>query len=272
MKDIIQIFLLLVIIGAIAWQRKPASMLPTTRKSRKIIMDTCALIDGRIIELAQSGFVPEVLIVPEFVLHELQMLADGADAHKRERARFGLDVVKELQDMADTEVVIDHTQYERQPNDDKLVLLAQKTGAALYTTDFNLNKLADIKGVKVLNVNELAQNLRPVALPGERKTVKILQKGSNPKQGVGYLEDGTMVVVDNAARMVDRTVEIEISRTHQTVAGKMLFATLITQPPKQSSNSGSHSSAQKPATPPPTKQRSSGVRDRFRRKKTAVIS
>lgn len=271
MKDIIQIFLLLLVLGLLAWQRKPANMLPTTRKSRKVVMDTCALIDGRIIELAQSGFVPEVLIVPDFVLHELQMLADGADAHKRERARFGLDVVKELQGMTDIEVIIDHMQHDRQPNDDKLVTLAQRLNAALYTTDFNLNKLADIKGVKVLNVNELAQNLRPVALPGERKTVKILQKGSNPKQGVGYLEDGTMVVVDNAARMVDKTVEIEISRTHQTVAGKMLFASLVNQnpQPKQQANP---STGKQPTAPTPTRSRAGGVRDRFRRKKTAVIS
>lgn len=271
MNDIIQIFLLLIVIGVLVWQRKPANILPTTRKSRKIVMDTCALIDGRIIELAQSGFVPEVLIVPDFVLHELQMLADGADAHKRERARYGLDVVKELQGMPDIEVVIDHTQHERQPNDDKLVVLAKRMNAALYTTDFNLNKLADIKGVKVLNVNELAQNLRPVALPGERKTVKILQKGSNPKQGVGYLEDGTMVVVDNAARMVDKTVEIEISRTHQTVAGKMLFATLVAQPAKQqTSNTQSAKASNNSANS--SKSRASGVRDRFRRKKTVVVA
>lgn len=273
MKDNIQIFLLLLAIGLLVWQRKPANILPAVRKTRKVVMDTCALIDGRIIELAQSGFVPEVLIVPDFVLHELQMLADGADAHKRERARYGLDVVKELQEMADVEVIIDHTHHDRQPNDDKLVVLTQRLGAALYTTDFNLNKLADIKGVKVLNVNELAQNLRPVALPGEHKTVKILQKGSNPKQGVGYLEDGTMVVVDNAARMVDKTVEIEISRTHQTVAGKMLFASLVNQVQQTKQRSAQTTKQAVVSTSQiPVRSRASGVRDRFRRKKSAVIA
>lgn len=223
MKDIIQIILLLSVIGILLKQSVPYSKLAPKRQ-RRLILDTCGLIDGRLLQLAKSGFVPEELIIPEFVLHELQMLADGADAHKRERARFGLDVVKELQNEQDITVTIDTTHFERQPNDDKLVELAQKLNAPLYTTDFNLNKLADIKSVKVLNVNELAQNLRSVALPGEKCLVKILQKGSNPKQGVGYLDDGTMVVVDGAAKLIGKSMEVEITRVHQTVAGKMLFA------------------------------------------------
>lgn len=190
-------------------------------------MDTCALIDGRILELSKSGFVPDELVVPEFVLHELQMLADGPDAHKRERARYGLDVVKSLQESDQCGVTIDATDFGRIPNDDKLVELSLKLKAPLYTTDYNLNKLADIKGVQVLNVNELAQNLRSVALPGERKIVKVLQKGSSPKQGVGYLEDGTMVVIDGAAKQIGKTVEIEVTRVHQTVAGKMIFGEIV---------------------------------------------
>jgi uncharacterized protein YacL len=229
MIDSIQIILLLVLIGLLLWQRKPLDKL-LAPKTHKLILDTCALIDGRVIELTRSGFVSAELIVPEFVLHELQMLADGADAHKRERARFGLDVVRELQDNTYCTVTIDHTEFARQPNDDKLVELAIKLNVPLYTTDYNLNKLAEIKGVRVLNVNELAQNLRSVALPGERKSVKIIQKGSNPKQGVGYLEDGTMLVVDGGAKMVGKTAEVEITRVHQTVAGKMLFGELITRP------------------------------------------
>lgn len=228
--DTFQTLLLLVLVGLIVWQRNPNALQLPQGKPRKLILDTCGLIDGRIIELSNSGFVPEQLIVPDFVLHELQMLADGADAHKRERARFGLDVVRELQESKTCKVVIDHSVTDRQPNDDKLVTLALRTGAQLYTTDYNLNKLADIKGVPVLNVNELAQNLRPVALPGERKLVKILQKGSNAKQGVGYLEDGTMVVVDGAARYIGKSLEIEVTRTHQTVAGKMLFGTMVAPP------------------------------------------
>lgn len=231
MKDYIEIVLLLVVVGILAWERKIHEKLPTARKARRVVLDTCALIDGRIIELSKSGFIPDELIVPEFILHELQMLADGSDPHKRERARYGLDVVKQLQDDAFCTVTIDKTDFGHQPNDDKLVALASKIKASLYTTDYNLNKLAEIKDVRVLNVNELAQNLRPVALPGERKSVKILQKGSSPKQGVGYLEDGTMVVVDGAARLIGKTVDLEVTRVHQTVAGKMLFGEIII--PKQ---------------------------------------
>lgn len=240
MTDFIQIALLATILGLLLrHQRQPITT--TKPKSRKMILDTCALIDGRIIELTKLGFVPDELIVPEFIVHELQLLADGNDAHKRERARYGLDVVKELQGSENATVVIDHSDTSHQPTDDKLVALASRLKAGLYTTDYNLNKVADIKGVKVLNVNELAQQLRPTALPGEKKTVKILQKGSNPKQGVGYLDDGTMIVVDDAANQINRIIEVEVTRIHQTMAGKMLFATQLqkdkpsshTQPPRQ---------------------------------------
>ncbi len=231
MTDALQTLLLVAILGFLVMQRKPSVLFGA--KQRKLVIDTCALIDGRIVELVDSGFIQDTLIVPEFVLHELQMLADGADAHKRERARFGLDVVKELQDSANTTVVIDHTEHARQPNDDKLIALAQHLKSPLYTTDYNLSKLAEIKSVKVLNVNELAQNLRPVAIPGEHKNIKILQKGSNARQGVGYLEDGTMVVVDGAARLVGKTLEVEVTRTHQTVAGKMLFGVPVGSLPSE---------------------------------------
>lgn len=229
MNDYIQIALLAVVIALLVQQRRTHTT-KTNPKSRKMVLDTCALIDGRITELSHTGFVPDELIVPEFVLHELQMLADGGDAHKRERARFGLDVVRELQDSSTANVVIDRSAVGNMPTDDKLVALAKRLHAGLYTTDYNLNKVADIEGVRVLNVNELAQQLRPTALPGERKTVKILQKGSNPKQGVGYIEDGTMVVVDDAARLINKVVEVEVTRVHQTVAGKMIFAMLTSKP------------------------------------------
>lgn len=254
-----QTILLLVILTVVATRLKPHKALPTKAgRTRKLILDTCALIDGRILELSRSGFVPDELIVPEFVLHELQMLADGPDAHKRERARFGLEVVQILQEGESYEVTIDNSEYERIPNDDKLVELALKKKSPLYTTDFNLQKLAEIKGVRVLNVNELAQNLRPSALPGERKTIKILQKGSNPKQGVGYLDDGTMVVVDGAAKLIGKTVELEVTRVHQTVAGKMLFGEII--PPTQSHNRST------PVQTTPTKVESVATRLRYPRR------
>lgn len=236
----IQIALLATIILLLLRQQKAAtgSIVRPSGKSKKMVLDSCALIDGRIVELTKLGFVPDELIVPEFVVHELQLLADGNDSHKRERARYGLDVVKELQGSDNATVSIDPTDMGRQPTDDKLVALASKLNAGLYTTDYNLNKVADIKGVQVLNVNELAQQLRPTALPGERKTVKILQKGSNPKQGVGYLDDGTMIVVDDAANQVNKIIEVEVTRIHQTMAGKMLFANLIKQPQQQGQTKG----------------------------------
>ena len=222
----IEIILLLGIIVILLTNKKTKTI--EKLSSRKVILDSCALIDGRIIDLNNSGFVPDQLIVPEFIISELQLLADGNDSHKRERARFGLDVVKELQQSTNCSVKVDsYLLNENMATDDKLVALAQKLKCPLYTTDFNLNKVADIKGVKVLNVNELAQQLKPAVLPGEKRTIKILQKGSNQSQGVGYLEDGTMIVVENGAKFVGSSVEVEIERTFQTVAGKMLFAQLI---------------------------------------------
>lgn len=224
--EYIQTLLLVAILAVLVVRKNPKSKIQNTKKGSQTILDTCALIDGRILELTSNGFMGGPLIIPQFILGELQHLADGSDAHKRERARFGLEVVQQLQ-ASNIEVVVDVTEYPTiKEVDDKLVALAQKRGARLYTTDYNLNKVADIKGVTVLNVNELAQQLRPVALPGERKTITIVQKGSNRNQGVGYMDDGTMVVVDGAARSVGKAVNIEVTRTHQTVAGKMIFAEL----------------------------------------------
>ncbi|HEX3568303.1 MAG TPA: TRAM domain-containing protein [Candidatus Saccharimonadales bacterium] len=197
-------------------------------KRRRLILDSCGLIDGRIVDLARTGFIADELIIPQFILSELQLLADGNDSHKRERARFGLDIAKQLQDEAAVTVTIDRTVLQDvRATDDKLVALAKKMNASLYTTDFNLNKVAAVEDVRVLNVNELAQNLRPVSLPGETLKIKIVQKGSNPNQGVGYLEDGTMIVVDGAARYINRTVDVTVSRMHQTVAGKMVFGQMM---------------------------------------------
>lgn len=204
------------------------------KKTRKLIIDSNGLIDGRIIDLVTAGFTPSEIIIPQFILKELQLLADGNDSQKRERARYGLDVAKQLRNVNTAEVNINRQQF---PNikavDDKLVLLARKLGADLYTADYNLNKVATIEGIRVLNINELAQAMRPVALPGEVKRVKIIQKGSGKGQGVGYLEDGTMVVVDNAARKIGFQVDVEVSRYHQTESGKMLFASI-----KDSNHSG----------------------------------
>lgn len=227
--EFLQTIALISIIGLLI--KQGGIKLPTKHGERKLVLDTCALIDGRIVELVRTGFVLQTLVIPQFIIHELQMLADGSDTQKRSRARFGLDMVRELQDSRLCTVIIDEQDYPSiLPIDDKLVALAKQRGAELYTTDFNLNKVAEIQGVRVLNINDLAQSLRPVALPGERRQVKVMQKGSNPKQGVGYLDDGTMVVVENGATSMGRVVDVEISRMHQTVAGKMLFAEAVKQP------------------------------------------
>jgi uncharacterized protein YacL len=223
MLEIVQIILLV----AVAWLLvggKSGRELKLFAKPHRIILDSCALIDGRIAEIVRTSFVRSELVIPQFILSELQLLADGNDSHKRERARYGLDIAHELQDSAPMKVSVDRTVLEHvQTTDDKLVALAKKLGAQLYTTDYNLAKVAAVEGVQVLNINELSHSLRPITLPGETLTIKIIQKGSNREQGVGYLDDGTMIVVEGGARYVGHEVPISVTRMHQTVAGKMVF-------------------------------------------------
>lgn len=223
--DIIQTILLLIILGLLAYQKPKLTI---SRKNKKLILDSCALIDGRIVELVNAGFVNGELVIPRFVLKELQLLADGNDSQKRERARFGLDIANALQSNA--EVTISAQDFpESKKTDDKLILLAKKLSADLYTTDYNLNKVATVESVKVLNINELALTMRPLILPGEKKKVKIVQKGSGRNQGVGYLEDGTMVVVESANKLIGKIVHVEVSRYHQTESGKMIFGSIAKQ-------------------------------------------
>lgn len=194
---------------------------------RSMILDSCALIDGRIIDIVQAGFTPEKLIIPAFIIRELQQLADGSDSQKRERSRYGLDIANQLKELAGVDVSIDQRDFaDVTLIDDKLVLMAKQISAQLYTLDFNLSKVAEVEGVKVLNVNELAQRLKPNMLPGETISVKLIQKGSNRGQGVGYADDGTMIVVEQGDRYVGKTVEVEVDRMHNTFAGKMIFAKL----------------------------------------------
>ena len=223
MADIIEIILLILI----AWfiiSPKNELLAGLFNKRRKIILDSCALIDGRIVEVINSRFMADDLVIPQFIVNELQLLADGNDSHKRERARFGLDIAHQLQDASPTTVIIDRTVFpEAKATDDKLILLAKKLQGVLCTTDYNLGKVAAVESIYVLNINELAQALRPVALPGETLKIKIIQKGSNRDQGVGYLDDGTMIVVDGASRYIGKLMPVTVTRMHQTVAGKMVF-------------------------------------------------
>lgn len=216
--------LLLVAVLYLLWMQKGDHALKPFKRQRKVVLDSCALIDGRIVEIVRAGFVADELVIPQFVLNELQLLADGADSHKRERARYGLDIAHELQDTAPMRVIIDRTVFpEIKTTDDKLVALAKKISGQLYTTDYNLSKVAAVEGVQVLNVNELSHALRPITLPGETLNIKIIQKGSSRDQGVGYLDDGTMIVIEGGARHVGREMPVVVTRMHQTVAGKMVF-------------------------------------------------
>lgn len=236
-------------------EKRSNAMNPFRRKngqpviSQSVVLDTSGLIDGRIVQIAKAGFVPQNIVVPQFVIAELQFLADHGDSHKRERARYGLDVIRELQDIKRVDVEIARHKFDAiREVDDKLVALAKQIGAMLYTTDFNLNKVAQIEGVIVLNVNELAQALRPNLLPGERVTIKLTQVGQDKSQGVGYLSDGTMVVVEQASRLVGQQVQAVCTRILQTQAGKMMFATLA---PGTNTATAHHASASKPQAQQP---------------------
>ncbi len=182
------------------------------------------LIDGRIADIVESGFVDGRLLVPQFVLHELQMIADSSDSARRNRGRRGLDVVQRLQKTPGVRIEVSGQDFPAVREVDlKLIEMAKVRHAKIVTNDFNLNKLAQVQGVHVLNINELANALRPVVLPGESMRVFILKEGKEYNQGVAYLDDGTMVVVDNAKRLISKTVDVTVTSVLQTTAGKMIF-------------------------------------------------
>jgi uncharacterized protein YacL len=191
------------------------------------LLDTSVLIDGRIADICDAQFLEGVLGVPQFVLHELQMVADSSDSLKRQRGRRGLEVLQRIQKMPQVEVRILQEDFPSAGDvDHKLVELARRTGAKIVTNDFNLNKVATVQGFAVLNVNQLAHALKPAVLPGEAMRVLILREGKEQNQGVAYLDDGTMVVVDGARRMINKSVDVIVTSVHQTTAGKMIFGRL----------------------------------------------
>jgi uncharacterized protein YacL len=192
------------------------------------ILDTSVIIDGRIADVCETGFVDGTLVIPQFVLKELQLVADSADSMKRNRGRRGLDILQKIQKMAGVEVSISDLDFpEVREVDLKLIELARALQGKIVTNDFNLNKVAQLRGVDVLNVNELANSLKPVVLPGELMKVFILKEGKEYNQGVAYLDDGTMVVVDNARKMISKTIDIVVTSVLQTTAGKMIFGRYI---------------------------------------------
>src|SRR6266705_2796121 len=194
------------------------------KKSYKIL-DTSVVIDGRIADICETGFLDGILVIPHFVLRELQQVADSADTLKRNRGRRGLDILQRIQKMAGINVQFVENDYPQiREVDMKLIELAKEfDGAKIVTNDFNLNKVAQLRGVEVLNINELANALKPVYLPGETMKVFILKEGKEFNQGIAYLDDGTMVVVDNARKMIGKTVESSVTSVLQTTAGKMIF-------------------------------------------------
>lgn len=193
------------------------------KKSFKIL-DTSVIIDGRIADIAETGFLDGVLVTPQFVLRELQLVADSADSMKRNRGRRGLDILQRIQKMAHLSVQIVEDDFPHVRDVDmKLIELAKIYDCKIITNDFNLNKVAQLHGVQVLNINELANALKPIVLPGETMRVFILKEGKEYNQGVAYLDDGTMVVVDNARKMISKTIDIAVTSVLQTTAGKMIF-------------------------------------------------
>ena len=201
------------------------------------LLDTSVIIDGRIADICDTGFIDGELIVPRFVLNELQFIADSSDSMKRSRGRRGLDVLNRMQKSSAINIEIVEQDFPKIKGvDGKLVALAQKLNAKLMTNDYNLNKVAELQGVRVLNVNELANAMKPVVLPGEQMLVKIIREGKEPGQGVGYLDDGTMIIVDSAQKMINMNVEVVVTSVLQTTAGRMIFTELKEVAEKKNSN------------------------------------
>jgi len=189
------------------------------------ILDTSVIIDGRIADACETGFVDGTLVVPQFVLRELQQIADSSDALRRNRGKRGFDVLQRLQRSSKVRVeIVDRDFPQVRDVDRKLIELAKVAGGKVLTNDYNLNKVAELRGVQVLNMNELAQTLRPVVLPGELMHVRILKEGKESGQGVAYLDDGTMVVIDQGRKYVGQTVDVTVTSVLQTTAGRMIFS------------------------------------------------
>jgi len=210
--------------GRLSPRSMRSSWIGTTREQNYKILDTSAIIDGRIADVCETGFVDGTLVVPQFVLRELQQVADSSDGMKRNRGRKGLEILQRIKKDPDVRVVFPEQDFpEIKDVDLKLIELARRMSGRIITNDFNLNKVAELRGVRVLNINMLANSLKPVVLPGEPMNLFILKEGKEPNQGVGYLDDGTMVVVDNAKRFLGRSIDITVTSVLQTTAGKMFF-------------------------------------------------
>jgi uncharacterized protein YacL len=188
-------------------------------------VDTSAIIDGRIADIARTGFIPGRLLIPRFVLNELQYVSDSADNLRRQRGRRGMEVLSELQKDPSIPVTITDIDVEGvREVDERLIVLARQMNCPILTNDYNLNRVAELQGVSILNINELANAVKAILLPGESLEMKIIQEGKEYGQGVGYMEDGTMVVVENGHKFIGKTIPITVTKVLQTAAGRMIFA------------------------------------------------
>ncbi len=230
---VVGVLLIYLSINAILSMKELGLLLPSVQGAESVntprikILDTNVIIDGRIADVSKCGFLEGVIYVPGFVIDELQYIADSADPLRRARGRRGLDILNALKKERRLEIrTWDDLANVNEPVDKRLVILAKELNGMIVTNDFNLNKVAELEGVKVLNVNELANALKPVVLPGELMRVRIIKEGNQANQGVGYLDDGTMIVVENGRDLIDQEVDVAVSSVLQTVAGKMIFATV----------------------------------------------
>jgi uncharacterized protein YacL len=206
-------------------RRPPPPDQRTTAGDPRIVVDTSAIIDGRIAEIVESGFIYGTLVIPKFVLDELQHIADSSDTLRRNRGRRGLEILARMQKDSTTPIeIIDEDVPGVSEVDAKLVALARVRSKAILTNDFNLNRVAELQGVRVLNINSLANAVKPAVLPGEELRVRVIQEGKEAGQGVGFLDDGTMIVVEGGVRYIDKDLDVSVTRVLQTVAGRMIFA------------------------------------------------
>ena len=197
----------------------------STNAARPKLLDTSVIIDGRIAEICDTGIIEGEIIVPSFVLRELQHIADSSDGLRRNRGRRGLDILKGMQDKKSVPITVVSTDYKDVDEvDAKLILMASELGGVVVTNDYNLNKVAAVRKVPVFNINELANALKPIAMPGEEMSVFVVKEGKEAGQGIGYMDDGTMIVIENGRRLVGETVDVTVTSVLQTSAGRMIFA------------------------------------------------
>jgi uncharacterized protein YacL len=213
------------LLNGVTARREESGQVNWSQANRTVLLDTSVIIDGRVSDIAKTGFLPGTLLIPRFVLNELQYIADSSDNLRRARGRRGMEVLTELQKASSVVVRISDIDVEGvREVDDKLVILARQLKCPILTNDYNLNRVAELQGVPILNINELANAVKSIVLPGETLTISIIQEGKETNQGVGYMDDGTMVVIENGNKLIGQTKDVSVTKVLQTAAGRMIFA------------------------------------------------